>query len=290
MTADDPTALLPPPPPTTTPPTAPPPAPRPAPPSGPPAPPHRRGAGWVVLGSVLAVVLVGWGAWSTLSLLGRQVRTERTVIDEPVDVLEIHAAGPIRVVASTSERVTITERVERSIVQPRRSQETIDGRLVLRSSCTGISNFCSVGYTVSVPTDTRLVLRSDSDSIRVEQIDGLIDASSSGGAVTVIGGSGDLRLRSWAGGVTVAESRSADVQATSTAGSVALELAAAPNRVDASSSAGRVSIVVPRSEVAYAVDASSSASGTEIAVRTDPASSRTIRASSSAGSVTVRYP
>ena len=176
------------------------------------------------------------------------------------------------------------------IVQPRRSQETIDGRLVLRSSCTGISNFCSVGYTVSVPTDTRLVLRSDSDSIRVEQIDGLIDASSSGGAVTVIGGSGDLRLRSWAGGVSVSESRAADVQAASTAGGVAVELAAVPDRVDASSSAGRVRVVVPRSEATYAVDASSSASGTEIAVRTDPASPRTIRASSSAGSVTVRYP
>ncbi|MEZ5139884.1 MAG: response regulator transcription factor [Acidimicrobiales bacterium] len=111
---------------------------------------HGGGAGWVLVGSVLAVVIVGWGAWSTLSLLGRQVRTEQTVIDEPVEVLEIHAAGPIRVVAGAAERVTITERVERSIVEPRRSQETVDGRLVLRSSCTGISNFCSVGYTVEV--------------------------------------------------------------------------------------------------------------------------------------------
>jgi hypothetical protein len=56
------------------------------------------------------------------------------------------------------------------------------------------------------------------------------------------------------------------------------------------SSAGSVEVVVPRGSDAYLVDAGSSAGSSTVAVRTDPASDRTIRAHSSAGSVQVHYP
>lgn len=75
-------------------------------------------------------------------------------------------------------------------------------------------------------------------------------------------------------------------------GSVTLRWAddADPQRVDASSSAGSVTVVLPdHPGAAYRVDADSSAGSTQVGVRTDPSATRTIRAHSSAGSITVSY-
>jgi hypothetical protein len=51
-----------------------------------------------------------------------------------------------------------------------------------------------------------------------------------------------------------------------------------------------VTVLLPdRPGEAFAVDADSSAGTTRVEVRTDPAATRTVRAESSAGSVTVAY-
>jgi hypothetical protein len=266
----------------------------PPPPAGmlpPPPPPahHGRGLGWVVLGSALALVIVAWGTWSTVSLLGRRVRTERTVIERPLQVLDIRTDGTIRVSVGAEGRFVISERIERSVVAPERTQEVRNGVLYLRASCAAISNFCSVGYDVQVPPGTDLRLRSHGDDVRIEGVDGAIEARSSGGPVTVIGGRGPLRLDSSGGDVTVADGRSTDIEATSAGGGVSIDLDAAPTRIDATSWAGDVTVQLPRTESSFAVDASSSGGSSDVQVRTDPAAPRRIRAHSSGGDVSVRY-
>jgi hypothetical protein len=263
-----------------------------APPPAPSAPPVRHGGrrAWQVAGVGLAVIVVAWGAWSVASLLGRDVRIERHVVDEQISALEVHASGTIRVVAGTGDRVVVTERIESSLTAPRRSEELVDGRLVLRSSCPpAISTFCSVSYTVEVPPATALLLRSSGGGIRVDGIDGLVDAHSSGGGVRVRGGSGALRLSSSGGGVTVLGGRSTTIDASSSGGGVRLELAVAPDDVSADSSGGGVTVEIPRTDAVYAVDASASGGSTRVEVRTDPLGERRIRARSSGGGVTVRY-
>lgn len=250
----------------------------------------RRGWGWSVVGIPLALLLVGWGAWSTISLLGRSITTERTTFDEPIAVVEVGAAGSIRVRGGATDRITVTERIERSIVVPERSAQVDGDRLELRSSCTALSNFCGVSYDIVVPAGTALELRSTVGGIRVEGIDGTVDARSTAGSVEVTGGRGDLLLHSSAGGVRVAGSRASRVGASSTAGGVRVEVVAPAEAIEARSTAGNVTVIVPRDETAYAVDTSGTEGTTEIQIRTDPGSDRTIRAGSSAGGVTVRYP
>lgn len=251
---------------------------------------RRRGWGWSLVGVPLALLLVGWGAWSTISLLGRSVTTEETAYEQPISVLEVHAAGSIRVRAADVEQVTVRERVERSVVAPDRSAVVEGDRLVLRSSCSAATTFCSVSYDVELPAGTALELRSNVGGIRVEGIDGPVAARSTAGGVTVTGGSGDLLLHSSAGGVRVEGSRADRVGASSTAGAVRVELLVAPEAVEARSTAGDVEVVVPRDETAYAVDTSGNDGSEEVQIRTDPSAPRTIRAETSAGGVTVRYP
>jgi DUF4097 and DUF4098 domain-containing protein YvlB len=119
-----------------------------------------------------------------------------------------------------------------------------------------------------------------------------VEARSAAGGVDADGLSGRLDLRSSAGSVRGENLTSDDVEAQSSAGSVSLRWTddADPQRVDASSSAGSVTVLLPdRENTAYAVDADSSAGTTRVEVRTDPAATRTVRADSSAGSVTVAY-
>jgi hypothetical protein len=243
-----------------------------------------------VVGIGLAVLVVSWGAWSVASLLGRDVRTERRVVEGPIGSLEVHATGTIRVVPGDAGRVVVTERIESSLTAPRRS-ETRDGdRLVLRSSCPpAVSTFCSVSYTIEVPADASLLLRSSGGAIRVERIDGVVDAHSSGGGVRIEGGSGDLRLSSSGGGVTLVDGGSRTIDASASGGGVRLGLLAAPDDLSVDSSGGGVTIEVPRTDESYAVDAQSSGGSTRVEVRTDPLAERRIRARSSGGGVTVRY-
>jgi hypothetical protein len=80
-----------------------------------------------------------------------------------------------------------------------------------------------------------------------------------------------------------------DVEASSDAGSVRLDLTVEPTRVAAGSSAGAVRVGVPAGRTAYVVDARTSAGSRTVDVPADPASDRTIRVRSSAGSVSVGY-
>lgn len=271
----------------------------PLPPPAPPAPEgdrRRDGGGgairiaWRIAGIGLAAIVVAWGAWSVATLLGRDVQTERRVLDGPISSLEVHASGTIRVVAGDADRVVITERIESSITGPDRTEERDGDRLVLRSSCPpAISTFCSVSYTIEVPRTASVLLRSSGGGIQVQGIDGAVDAHSSGGGVRVRGGTGALRLSSSGGGVTVLDGRSTTVDASSSGGGVRVELAVAPDDVDVDSSGGGVTVVLPRTEASYAVDASASGGSTQVEVRTDPVAERRIRARSSGGGATVRY-
>lgn len=251
----------------------------------------RRVWGWGLVGGLLAVTLVAWGTWSTISLLGRSVRTEHTSYEQPIAVVDIRAAGSIRVIEGAPGRISVTERIERSLVAPRRSADVVGDRLVLRSECRSVfSTFCTVSYDVEVPPGTALKLRSEVGGIRVSDVDGEIDAVSTAGSVSVVAGSGNVDLHSSAGGVRVIDRQADRIGASSTAGAVTVEAASPPAAVEASSSAGSVTVVVPPDETTYAVDASTDAGGTKIQIRTDPQAQRTISAHSSAGDVTVRYP
>ena len=105
----------------------------------------------------------------------------------------------------------------------------------------------------------------------------------------VVGSTGRVSASASAGSVTGIALGSAEVSASSSGGSVRLDFAVDPTRVDGRSSAGSVLVQVPQDEMVYVVDASTSAGSRTVTVRTDPHAKRRITARSSAGSVRVSY-
>jgi hypothetical protein len=247
---------------------------------------------WIIAGGILTIVMVTWGALTVVDLLAHERSRAVITFTEPVRVIDVsNSAGSVSIEGTTASAVTIDASLSRGLGKPSHHEDVEGDRLVVRASCpVFIANFCDVDYHIAVPDGADVVVRSSGGSITLSSLHGSIDASSSGGGVHVAGTSGPLELRSSDGTVSGTDLRSDHVDASSSGGGVQLTFTEPPTDVRASSSDGGVTVEVPNTADAYHVDANSSDGTARTLVRTDPSSTRNIRATSSGGSVTVRYP
>ena len=253
---------------------APPPAapPASAPPPAAPPPRHRSGlalpviAGVVILALILLVVgLVVAGA---VGSNGRRHVTQSYTGVQAVDVRV--SAESIELVASPDDTTRLDRQVSWTMRAPRLTQRMDGGTLVVRSSCP-FGFGCSGRVRLEVPASVDVRVHSSAGAVRADGLSGAVDLSTS------------------AGSVRGTQLKSTVVRATSSAGSVRVELTAEPTRVVASSSAGSVTVLLPQGSATYRVSATTSAGSSQVDVRTDPASDRVVDVHSSAGSVRVAY-
>jgi hypothetical protein len=229
---------------------------------------------------------------SLVDLLAHERSQSVVTITTPVQVIDVsNSAGSVSIEGTTAGPITIDASLSRGLGRPQHREAVEGGRLVMRAHCPVLlSSFCTVNYRVAAPAGTQVVVRASGGGITLTSLDGSIDASSSGGGVHVRDTSGSLRLRSSGGGVSATGLRSDRVDASSSGGGVQVAFVDPPSNVAASSSGGGVTVEVPNTADAYRVTARSSGGTAQTSVRTDPTSSRVIRATSSGGGVTVRYP
>jgi hypothetical protein len=243
---------------------------------------------WVLAGSVVTVGTLGFGTVQAVAGLAHEERDVRTVIDEPVRVLDVEVDGSVTIVGGRTEQVTIEEHVSRGLQAPKRSIRVDGDRLTVRGTCTAFpQTFCSDDVTLTVPSAARVV--ADGLGIHVTGVLGGVHLESHGDDVAVEGAGGAVRLRSHGGSVSAIAVRAATVDADSAGGDVSLSFVRSPQHVDASSSGGDVNVVLPDRPVAYRVDTSASGGSADTEIRTDPTSPRLIRATSSGGGITIRY-
>lgn len=186
----------------------------------------------------------------------------------------------------------------------------MDGnRLTLDMNCSGLFTDCSARHRVEVPRGvtvnvesrdgevtaagfrTALKVRTKDGSVSVKDSVGPLDLGSSDGSISVDGAEGPLDLRSSDGSVRADGIRSRRVAVDSRDGSVHLELATVPDRVDAHSKDGSVDIAVPGgkdgAKVAYDVRTESRDGSVDVSVPRDDASPHHVNVRSADGSVTV---
>ncbi|MGB8021444.1 MAG: DUF4097 family beta strand repeat-containing protein [Candidatus Nanopelagicales bacterium] len=244
----------------------------------PPAPPRRRGGvGRILLIIGIVVVVLGlvWGAIAAVSLAVRRSVTRDLVTQSAGAAVRVaNECGSISLVQGDAGVVKTRATVKYTLREPTVSSEVDDGVVSVRADCQSFGLLSSVSLVVKVPPG------------------GSVEARSSAGSVQADGLSSQLVLRSSAGSISATELNSRVVSAETSAGSVSLSWARAadPATISATSSAGSVKVLIPDvAGVAYRVDADSSAGSTKVNVRSDPQSRRTITATSSAGSVLVDY-
>jgi Toastrack DUF4097 len=250
---------------------------------------------WLIVGSLVTVPVLLYGATQVASALAHEERTEVAEFDagglQSVDV--DNAAGSVRIVGvEDTDTVTVTARISDGWQATGHEVRREDDRLVVEGTCPMfLSDWCNVRYTIEMPSDLAVVADADNGRVTVTDVAADVEASSDNGRVELARIEGDVVLHSDNGSVTATGIRRASrAEATSDNGDVRLEFLDSPDDVVATSDNGSVDVVIPDDgAIAYQVDAESDNGTVSFPVRTDPDGDRTITAQSDNGDVTISY-
>jgi hypothetical protein len=206
--------------------------------------------------------------------------------------LTIHSdQSSLELVPADVRKVEVTRRVDGWVMfgngpDPRWSME--DDTLTLGVECDALVSNCDSEHRVKVPRGVRVVVEGDDGRITASGFDTPLSLTADNGRVTVRDSSGPLELKSDNGGITAERVSAASVSARSDNGRVRLEFASVPDRVDAVSDNGGITVVLPDGATKYAVDASADNGSVSVDVPRSGASRHVVKARSDNGEIGVR--
>jgi Putative adhesin len=279
---------------TLTTPTPPPPPVTPVAPAGPPHQDRPGRAGWWAVGGLLAIVGIVWGTVNLVAHLAHEESDRVTsfpaegitelIVDSGVGRVEVTGADP------STATITVRAHVTEGVAEPTDRQEVVNGRLELRTDCSGPPfGYCNLAYRISVPSDRAVTITTGDGDVKVVNIDGNVRVESSDGRVELNGLGGQVNVTGRDGTIEGSGLRAGAVDTSSRDGAIRLSFVEAPQSVTARTDDGSITVEVPADGEAYAVDLRTLDGSTSVDVPTDPDSPRTIAASSSDGSVRVRH-
>jgi hypothetical protein len=221
----------------------------------------------------MAALAVVCGAMAAGCGIGAKTRTETHSysVSDPVTAVRVDTAGfDIQVTAVDRPVVRVVEDMRFNRAKPRTSHEIREGELIVTGADCANSigyNVCDATFKMEIPRSLVVTLRSDGGDVTVRGLSATADISTDGGAVTAedVGWSSMI--------------------ARSDGGDVRLRYTRPPNRVDAATNGGSVTMWLPRA--AYAVAAQTGDGKHTVQVSTDPTSSRTISVNSDGGDVSL---
>lgn len=229
----------------------------PAPEPGTPASPGGSGRRvLLVAGTVLGIVAALWAALFVVDLLLSRTETTHETYD-PAATVELVADGHVTVVAEkpwVPNEIYIedggveVDRIARGgLTRPTFSAEQLGDRLVVRHQCDWWLLWqCSGALEVTLPSDTRVVVRTENGDVVASGLARDVDLSSDNGQVEASGIGGGVGVRSGNGDVTVSEI-AGDVVARTSNGRVEVEDAG--GAVVADSSNGDITVRAAGSDV-----------------------------------------
>ncbi|MEV4348601.1 hypothetical protein AB0J83_29445 [Actinoplanes sp. NPDC049596] len=185
--------------------------------------------------------------------------------------------GDLRVVAGSGTALVVERSLSgKATVKGNASWSLGGDTLRLRVTCSGFVPDCGGRHIVTVPPGVAVKVTSDSP-VRAVGLSAALTASVSDSWLRVERPTGPLRLDAGLN-VDVTDAASADVEVSSHDGAAHVSFASAPDRVRARAG-GAVDVVLPAGPETYRVTASPGRS----ALRSDPASKRSIAASAGEG-------
>ncbi|MGI8810024.1 MAG: DUF4097 family beta strand repeat-containing protein [Acidimicrobiales bacterium] len=197
-------------------------------------------------------------------------------------------SGRVEVVPAPADGV-IVDRTRRYLLgTPVADESVVDGVLRLQADCPRIVVGCKVDYRLEVPSGVAVRIRTDSGSVSVEGINGMVEVDTEAGNVRLTRTQGPVRVNTSAGNIDAVDLAAEYLDATTGAGRIRLSLAQAPGRVGLQTGAGNVDLALPEVAGGYRVDAEAGAGNVDVGVPSDPGGSRTVIARSGAGNIAIR--
>lgn len=168
-----------------------------------------------------------------------------------------------------------------------------DDRLTLRMSCSGMVTGCTSRHRIEIPRTAAVTVNNEDGSVTANDFRTALKIHTEDGAIRVERSAGRLELTAADASIRTVHTTSRQVKATTADGTIELELAAVPNRIETRTQDGTTTLRLPRSgpngaTIAYHVDVSTEDGLTDIAVPQDAESPHVISARADDGKVTVQ--
>jgi hypothetical protein len=258
----------------------------------------------LAIGVPIALVLIGWSAFSLVSGLGRASFPVSTTIPlQNGRLVASTGGGDITVhqghVSDGTAR--LTGKVEYSLVRPR---FTVSGSGV-SLHCRLPTGNCGLNATLDVPAHTAVDLSTGGGNMQVSGIQGNVTLDSGGGDAGISGIGGAASVQTGGGNLTASDLGSlltfttsgGDVDGSglfsrhvttdSGGGNVTLVFTAVPDYVKVGSSGGDITIVVPRGSTSYHIKSTLSGGDYSASVPTNNASRHAIQVDSGGGNISI---
>ncbi|SDD86400.1 DUF4097 family beta strand repeat-containing protein [Glycomyces harbinensis] len=239
---------------------------------------------WIVGGTLTAAVLLfvmavaGVWIWSASSPREEYTLTEEypgPVASASVDV----EVGDIVIEDAPGTMLELRTHVEWRGAEPDATEAMHGGHFSADAGCDsglalwGGADDCRVDYTLGLPAGTAATVSNDVGDIRINGVDGAVNAETSVGSVEGLG------------------LRTSELEIETGVGDVNLEFEQVLGDITITSGTGDVVIEVPDDGTTYAVRFDSGVGDQHIDIATDPGTTadRVINVNSGVGSLTVRY-
>jgi DUF4097 and DUF4098 domain-containing protein YvlB len=241
-------------------------------------------------GIAISVALILGGAYWALTGLTEDTKSSNTTYAVSGTSLAISTtSADLEVRSGDVEEITVDRRYERNLFGSDPKDKYEDGKLEIRDTGCGFLSFgCDTEYVVTVPKDLKVTVDSSSGDLKVSGLNGAVLKSNSG-KIEAHQMSGELRMNSSSGDLEADGLSAATVTSETSSGSAELIFDEAPTSVDVQSSSGDVTVLLPVGDETYKLDVDTSSGDKSANVKIGSSSTRTIKAETSSGDVTVEY-
>ncbi|HST40497.1 MAG TPA: DUF4097 family beta strand repeat-containing protein [Conexibacter sp.] len=246
---------------------------------------------FIVVGVLVGAFCV---AYAALFLAAMTVHREDSTTQTYSDVRHLRVKGgegDITVIAEARDDVQVVARREWSLAEPEIKQGfDEDGKLTLSGSCGFVGSIgpsgCETDFELRVPLDLTLDVRGSSGDVTARGLAADAYLCTSSGDLRAIDVTGPLRVAVSSGDVTVEGYGGRTVSAHGSSGDVVVRTRAVPDRVEAVTSSGDVTVAVPGTAT-YDVVTDTSSGDQSVDVDQSRDAPRRIDARTSSGDVRV---
>jgi hypothetical protein len=248
---------------------------------------------WLALGSIAAVVGLGFGTLEAASVVAHEEHTEVAEVDAAgLDRVAVdNDAGSVTIIGvDGAESVTVRARISEGLRATGHVVGERDGVLSVRGSCPVFgSDWCSVDYTIEVPPDMYVDARAV-DALTVTDQRGGLAVHSRASSVELVRVGGDVTVSANQGRIEGDDLTARRLDASASQGEFTAEFVSSPEHVAVEANQGRVDIILPdEPDVEYATDTRASQGSVTTDIRTNSQSERTITVQADQGSITISY-
>lgn len=248
------------------------------------------GAGLIGIAGVLLLNQFVSRTDSSTIALSRSITKVNIVIQHGnVNIKTIEAGSATATMAASNGTARLERQLTRSLRDPRENIQQHGNTLRVHASCDRpLTGRCSTDYELTVPTHTRVTVKTETGTVTAKGLRGSLSARTKVGNVRIADvRGGRLTAMSQIGNVTLSEVRFDHARARTQRGDVRVATVREFRELAASSETGDVVVTLPGDAGPYAVNAGTDDGVRQVEVGQDATARTTVDVTTAVGDVTV---